>query len=70
LSIITPESKIEELRLSEHAADCVKNAGIVYVCDLLRGAGAELRLFCDQPAFDEIKRRLAEAGLEIGGDLE
>jgi DNA-directed RNA polymerase alpha subunit len=70
LSILTPESKIEELGLSENAAGCLKNAGILYVCDLLHRAGAELRLLCNQPAFDEIKRRLAEAGLEIGGDLE
>ena len=70
MSIITPESKIEELHLSKHAADCLRKAGILYVCDLLNKAGAELRLFCDKAAFAEIKERLAEAGLHIAQDLE
>ncbi len=70
MSIITPESRIEELRLSKHATDCLKNANIAYVCDLLSKAGAELRLFCDQAAFSEIKNRLAESGLQVGLDLE
>ena len=69
MSIITVESKIEELKLSNHAIECLKNAGIVYVVDILIMAGAHLRVHCDEGAFSEIKRILAEHGLHIGEDL-
>ncbi|MFY9643149.1 MAG: DNA-directed RNA polymerase subunit alpha C-terminal domain-containing protein [Rhodomicrobium sp.] len=69
MSIITLESKIEELNLSKQASECLKNAGIVYVGDILRMAGAHLRVYCDQPAFCEIKKTLAGHGLHIGEEL-
>ncbi len=69
MAIITPESKIEVLGLSEHAATCLRQAGILFVCDLLQKAGAELRITCDQEAMDEIKNVLARAGLRIGEGL-
>jgi DNA-directed RNA polymerase alpha subunit len=68
--IITPESKIQSLELSDHAENCLADAGIVYLFELLMKPGAELRVFCDDRAFDEIKARLREAGLKIGGGLE
>jgi DNA-directed RNA polymerase alpha subunit len=70
MSIITPESRIEELRLSAHANDCLKKAGIEFVTDLLHKAGADLRRSCDEEAFNEIGERLACAGLHIGEGLE
>ncbi len=69
MSIITLESKIEELNLSKHASECLRNAGIVYAGDILKVAGAHLRVFCDQQAFSEIKQTLAGHGLHIGEDL-
>ena len=69
MSIITVESKIEELHLSKHASECLKNAGISYVADILKKAGADLRVYCDQQAFSEIKKTLAGHGLHIGEDL-
>jgi Bacterial RNA polymerase, alpha chain C terminal domain len=66
MSIITPESKIEELGLSQHAAGCLKKAGVFFVCDLLQKAGADLRVHCDEPAFNEIEEVLARASLHIG----
>ena len=66
MSIITPESKVEDLRLSQRTTDCLKQAGIVYVNDLMQRAGAELRVFCDQTAWDELQEVLARAGLHIG----
>ncbi len=69
MSIITPESKIEELRLSNHAVDCLKNAGIRFVIDLLNKPGAELRVDCDDWAFNEIKTALADHGLHVGEGL-
>jgi hypothetical protein len=70
MSIITPESEIEELHLSEHAEKCLHDAGIRFVCDLLDKPGAELRLSCDNDAYNEIKTRLGEAGLHIGEGIE
>jgi len=70
MSIITPESKIEELRLSEHAEKCLHGAGIKFVGDLLDAAGVELRVYCDDSAYNEIKTRLEEAGVHIGEGLE
>ncbi len=69
MSIITLESKIEELNLSKHAFECLKNAGIVYAGDILKKAGADLRVYCDEQAFSEIKKTLAGHGLRIGEDL-
>ncbi|MGO8779040.1 MAG: DNA-directed RNA polymerase subunit alpha C-terminal domain-containing protein [Rhodomicrobium sp.] len=69
MSIITLESKIEELGLSEHAGECLKIAGVEYVGDILKMAGAHLRLYCDQQAFSEIKKTLAGHGLHIGEEL-
>jgi Bacterial RNA polymerase, alpha chain C terminal domain len=66
MSIITPQSRIEELGLSQHADACLKKAGVFFVCDLLQKAGADLRVDCDPPAFNEIKEVLARAGLHIG----
>jgi hypothetical protein len=70
MSVITPESEIEELRLSEHAEKCLHRADIMLVCDLVDAAGAELRVYCDNSAYNEIKARLGEAGLHIGESLE
>jgi DNA-directed RNA polymerase alpha subunit len=70
MSIITPESKIEVLRLSVHACQSLHKAGAIYVSDLLRRAGADLRVHCDDRAMEEIERVLAKAGLRLGEDLE
>jgi len=64
------ESKTEVLNLSKHASACLKKAGIVYVGDILKITGAHLRVYCDQLAFSEIKKTLAEHGLHIAEDLE
>ncbi len=69
MSIITLESKIEELNLSKQASECLKNAGILYAGDILKNAGADLRVYCDERAFSEIKQTLAGHGLHIGEDL-
>ena len=70
MSILTPESKIEELGLPRHATDCLKKAGVFFVWDLLQKAGTDLRVHCDPPALSEIKEALAGHGLHIGEDLE
>ncbi len=69
MSIITLESKIEELNLSKHASECLRDADIVYVGDILKIAGAHLRVYCDRRAFSEIKKTLAGHGLHVGEDL-
>ena len=69
MAIITQESKVEVLGLSENTANRLKEAGIVYVCDLLQMAGAELRVHCDGQEMDEIKNVLARAGLRVGEGL-
>jgi hypothetical protein len=70
MSIITPESEIEELHLSAHADKCLRDAGIRFVCDLLAKPAAELRIYCNEGAYNEVKARLGEAGLHIGEGLE
>ena len=60
MSIITPESEIEELHLSEDTEKCLRDAGIKFVGDLLEVPGAELRAYCDNSAYAEIKARLGE----------
>jgi len=69
MSIITPESKIGALGLSEHTRRCLREANIVYVEELLSRAGADLRVHCDEQAMKEIERVLSRAGLHIGEDL-
>jgi hypothetical protein len=69
MSIITPESKIEELHLSKHAEKCLQDARIKFVWDILDKPGAKLRVYCDNNAFNEIKERLGESGDHIGEGL-
>jgi hypothetical protein len=69
LSIITPESRIEVLGLSAHTEECLKEAGVVLVVDLMEIAEADLQNYCDESSLAEIRRTLASHGLHAGEDL-
>ena len=69
MSIITPESRIEVLGLSTHTEERLKEAGVVFIVDLMQMAECDLQNYCDESSLEEIRRTLASHGLHAGEDL-
>jgi hypothetical protein len=62
---------VNELELSDRSMDCLKNAKIVYIGDLVQMSEAELLRLpnCGRKSLSEIKEVLASLGLHLGKDV-
>jgi hypothetical protein len=63
--------RVDELELSVRSANCLKNAGINYVGELVQRSEAEMLRTPNfgRRSLNEIKELLAQAGLHLGMDL-
>ena len=63
--------KVDELELSVHSANCLKNDNIVYIGDLVQKSDAEMLRTPNlgRKSLNEIKEALAQMGLHLGMEI-